>query len=273
MSGRQAKKRARVLIVDDHPAVREALSLRIGRQPDLEVCGEAADMGEALRLLAPARPDVAVVDISLRASNGIELIKRIRDRDDRVRVLVWSMHGESLYAERALRAGALGYVNKDRATDTIVDAIRSVLEGKVWLSEAMANRLLQRTVGAYHTHGTGFFASGRSGMMTNAGCSPTLNAFLGGTATFSGPFAGGSAVAARGATARTATRGIRRAVGFIMRAHSIVGGDLRTVVAGPGGSSPASRRGLAPSVPRSRPEHETETCGRTNGTTPPRRGR
>lgn len=148
MSGRQAKKRARVLIVDDHPAVREALSLRIGRQPDLEVCGEAADMGEALRLLAPARPDVAVVDISLRASNGIELIKRIRDRDDRVRVLVWSMHGESLYAERALRAGALGYVNKDRATDTIVDAIRSVLEGKVWLSEAMANRLLQRTVGA-----------------------------------------------------------------------------------------------------------------------------
>jgi DNA-binding NarL/FixJ family response regulator len=133
--------------VDDHPAVREALALRIGRQPDLEVCGEAADTGEALRLVAEARPDVAVIDISLKSGNGIDLIKRIRDRDDHVRLLVWSMHSESLYAERALRAGALGYVNKDQATDTIVEAIRRVLEGKVWLSEAMTERLLQRAVG------------------------------------------------------------------------------------------------------------------------------
>jgi DNA-binding NarL/FixJ family response regulator len=144
---RKRPKRARVLIVDDHPAVREALALRIGRQPDLEVCGEAADTGEALRLVAEARPDVAVVDISLKTGNGIDLIKRIRDRDDRVRILVWSMHSESLYAERALRNGALGYVNKDQATDTIVEAVRRVLEGKVWLSEAMAERLLQRAVG------------------------------------------------------------------------------------------------------------------------------
>ena len=121
--------------------------LRIGRQPDLEVCGEAADMGEALRLVAETQPDVAVVDISLKSGNGIDLIKRIRDRDAHVRILVWSMHSESLYAERALRAGALGYINKDQATDRIIEAIRRVLAGKVYLSEAMAERMLQRPVG------------------------------------------------------------------------------------------------------------------------------
>jgi DNA-binding NarL/FixJ family response regulator len=147
MSKKKSPQRARVLIVDDHPAVREALALRIGRHSDLEVCGEAADTGEALRLVAEARPDVAVVDISLKTGDGIDLIKRIRDRNDHVRILVWSMHSESLYAERALRNGALGYVNKDQATDTIVEAVRRVLAGKVWLSEAMAERLLQRAVG------------------------------------------------------------------------------------------------------------------------------
>src|SRR6516162_1125736 len=147
MRRKKTKKRNRVLIVDDHPAVREALSLRIGRQPDLEVCGEAADMSEALRLTADAQPDVAVVDITLKNGDGIDLIKRIRDRDGHVRILVWSMHSESLYAERALRAGALGYINKDHATDRIVEAIRRVLAGKVWLSENMTERMLQQTVG------------------------------------------------------------------------------------------------------------------------------
>jgi DNA-binding NarL/FixJ family response regulator len=147
MGRNRTKAPARVLIVDDHPAVREALAIRIGRQRDLEVCGEAADMSEALRLVAETRPDVAVVDISLKTGNGIDLIKRIKNRNDHVRMLVWSMHSESLYAERALRAGALGYVNKDQATDRIVEAIRRVLEGKVYLSEAMAERMLQRAVG------------------------------------------------------------------------------------------------------------------------------
>jgi DNA-binding NarL/FixJ family response regulator len=142
--------RTRVLIIDDHPAVREALALRIGRQSDMEVCGEAADMQEALRLIADSRPDVAVVDISLKTASGIDLIKRIRDRNDHIRILVWSMHGESLYAERALRAGALGYINKDQATDRIVEAIRQVLAGKVWLSESMTDRVLQRAVGGIH---------------------------------------------------------------------------------------------------------------------------
>lgn len=149
MSRSKSRTTARVLIVDDHPAVREALAWRIGRQPDLEVCGEAADMGEALRLIADTRPDVAVIDISLKSGSGIDLIKRIKDRNDEVRILVWSMHSESLYAERALRAGALGYVNKDQATDTIVEAIRRVLAGKIWLSETMAERMLHRAVGVH----------------------------------------------------------------------------------------------------------------------------
>src|SRR5882724_3285945 len=103
MKRNPTKKRARVLIVDDHPAVREALALRIGRQPDLQVCGEAADVIEALRLYSETRPDVAVVDISLKTGSGIDLIKRIRDHNENVRILVWSMHSESLYAPRALR--------------------------------------------------------------------------------------------------------------------------------------------------------------------------
>jgi DNA-binding NarL/FixJ family response regulator len=146
MSGKK-KKRARIVIVDDHPAVREALALRIGRQHDLEVCGEAADMGEALRLVAETQPDVAVIDISLKTGSGIDLIKRIKDRNHRVRMLVWSMHSEALYGERALRAGALGYIHKDQATDKIVEAIRRVLEGKVFLSDALADRMLHRAVG------------------------------------------------------------------------------------------------------------------------------
>lgn len=148
MSQKKLEKRWRVLIVDDHPAVREALRSRIERLPDLEVCGEAAEMGEALRLVAETKPDVAVVDISLKTGSGIDLIKRIKDRNAFVRILVWSMHSESLYAERALRAGALGYVNKDQATDKIIEAIRRVLEGKVWLSEETSERMLHRAVGA-----------------------------------------------------------------------------------------------------------------------------
>src|SRR5437899_1901145 len=142
MKRKQTVKRARILIVDDHPAVREALASRINRQPDLEVCGEAADVCKAMRLVADTKPDLAVVDISLKTDSGIDLIKRIKDRNDTVRVLVWSMHSESLYAGRALRAGARGYINKDQATDKIVEAIRRVLEGKVYLSDTMAEKML-----------------------------------------------------------------------------------------------------------------------------------
>jgi DNA-binding NarL/FixJ family response regulator len=119
----------------------------MSRERDLKVCGEAADVTEALRAFDATNPDVAVIDIALRASDGIDLIKRIKARSDSVRLLVWSMYSESLFAERALRAGALGYINKEQATDQIVVAIRRVLDGKVYLSDTMAEKLLHRAVG------------------------------------------------------------------------------------------------------------------------------
>jgi DNA-binding NarL/FixJ family response regulator len=140
------KRIARILIVDDHPVVREGLALRISSQPDMEVCGEAADIASALQLVADTKPDVAVVDIALKDGNGIDLIKRIRAHEGSVRILVWSMYNESLYAERALRAGAMGYLNKEQATDRI-DVIRRVLEGKICLSDPLAEQLLSRTLG------------------------------------------------------------------------------------------------------------------------------
>ena len=148
MSERSSKQPARVLIVDDHPAVRDALALWIDQEPDLKVCGEASEIAEALRLVGESRPDVAVVDISLKTGSGIDLVKRIKDRDERVRILVWSMHSDTVYAKRALRAGALGYINKDQATEKIIQAIRRVLAGKVWLSETIADGILEGAVGS-----------------------------------------------------------------------------------------------------------------------------
>lgn len=145
---------ASVLVVDDHPAVREGLATRISRQPDLEICGEAEDIPEALRLLEERRPDVAVVDVALRDGNGIDLVRRIRARDARVRILVWSMYPESLYAERALRAGANGYATKEQETSRIVAAIRDILRGRIVLTEQAADRMLRRAVGATPSPGS-----------------------------------------------------------------------------------------------------------------------
>jgi DNA-binding NarL/FixJ family response regulator len=139
--------KAKVLIVDDHPVVREGLVMHLATQPDLEVCGEAEDLPGALTLLASCQPDVAIIDISLKNSNGIELIRRIKDRDDAVRILVWSMYPENLYAERALRAGAQGYLNKGQATRHVLDAIRAILQGKVYISGILADKLVQRAIG------------------------------------------------------------------------------------------------------------------------------
>src|SRR5262249_8956689 len=141
----------KILIVDDHPVVREGLAMQIATQPDLVVCGEADDVAGALLLTESTKPDVTIVDISLRNSNGLDLIRRIKDRAADVRILVWSMYQETLYAERALRAGAHGYLHKGRATRELLDAIRAVLAGKVYVSGELANELLQRVVGARTT--------------------------------------------------------------------------------------------------------------------------
>src|SRR5262245_33833197 len=124
IKGKSPPEVTRILIVDDHPVVREGLALRIARQPAREVCGEAADVTEALRMVAESRPDVAVVDIALKNGDGLDLIKRLKARGESVQLLVWSMFSEGLYAERALRAGAMGFINKDKPTQEILDAIR-----------------------------------------------------------------------------------------------------------------------------------------------------
>ena len=134
----------RVMIVDDHPAVREGLAVRISSQTDMVVCGEAADVAEAMERLSDARPDVVVVDIQLKTGDGLDLVRRIAARNDSIRILVWSMYPDRVYAERALSAGALGYINKEHTTGRIIEAIRRVRDGNIYLSEEMAQHMLSR---------------------------------------------------------------------------------------------------------------------------------
>jgi len=134
--------KARILIIDDHPIVREGLLRRINRQPDLAVCGEAGAAAEAMKSIAANRPDLVVVDLTLQDKSGLELIKDIQIRHPKLPVLVLSMHDENLYAERSLRAGARGYVMKQEAPEHVIEAIRQVLAGNVYLSAKMSAKLL-----------------------------------------------------------------------------------------------------------------------------------
>ena len=136
----------RIAIIDDHPVTRKGLATVIACEPDMEVCGEAEDIGEALKVIRATCPDLAIVDVSLKTGNGIDLVARLRELENPVRALVCSMYEESLYADRALRAGAMGYINKDAGTDTIVSAIRRIVSGKVYLSPEMSERMLHRMV-------------------------------------------------------------------------------------------------------------------------------
>ena len=138
----------RILIVDDHPLVRTGFAQLIGDCPDLEVCGEAGDMAEALARVEETSPDLAIIDLSLAGGSGLDLIERIKARYKNVLMLVASMHDETLYAERVLAAGARGYINKQEAQDSIIQAIRQVLSGKVYLSQQMTDRLLSGMVDA-----------------------------------------------------------------------------------------------------------------------------
>ncbi|RKZ70273.1 MAG: DNA-binding response regulator [Gammaproteobacteria bacterium] len=135
-----------ILIVDDHPLVRAGFAQLIGDTPDLEVCGEAGDMASALHLLDSITPDLAIIDLSLAGGSGLDLIEHIKARNSEIFMLVASMHDESLYAERVLAAGARGYINKQEAQEKIIQAIRQVLKGKVYLSEQMTERILNNMV-------------------------------------------------------------------------------------------------------------------------------
>ena len=138
--------RRRILIVDDHPVVRQGLVLAIGREPDLEVCGEAAHIEEAMRLAEDGHPDVVIVDLSLDGEDGIELIDYVKSRWSSVKILVYSSHDEETYAGRVLRAGAMGYISKREPMTKIVVAVRQILSGEIYLSPQMTTKLLQRAV-------------------------------------------------------------------------------------------------------------------------------
>lgn len=140
------RKLTRIFIVDDHPIVRQGLALLIEPQEDLDVCGEAETVSDAIRGIEQTKPDIVIVDISLRESSGIELIKDIRVRYPDALILVLSMHDESFYAERVLRAGARGYVTKDEAPDKILSAIRRILGGEIYLSDKMSSKMLCKLV-------------------------------------------------------------------------------------------------------------------------------
>jgi DNA-binding NarL/FixJ family response regulator len=141
-----APPHSRVFVVDDHPIVRQGLTLMINREPDLVVCGEAEEARGALDQIAATQPDIVLVDISLTGPDGIDLIKAIRARNANLPVLVLSMHDELIYAERALRAGANGYIMKQEATDRVLIAIRRILKGDVYLSDRAANRMAEQYV-------------------------------------------------------------------------------------------------------------------------------
>ncbi|PYJ55458.1 MAG: DNA-binding response regulator [Verrucomicrobia bacterium] len=133
----------KVLLVDDHPVVREGLAERINRERDLVVCGEAQNAREALRAVASLQPDIVILDLSLPKGHGLELVKDLRTLHPDLRVVVFSMHDESVFAERALRAGAHGYVMKQEPPERLLVAIRTVLRGDYFISESASSTCLQ----------------------------------------------------------------------------------------------------------------------------------
>ena len=143
---RTTSGKARILIVDDHPLVREWLGQLIQRSADLAVCGEAEDVDAALSLVAASEPDLAVIDLSLGSRSGIELIEQIRSSFPGVVMIVLSMHDEQVYAERCIRAGARGYIMKRESTKNIVEAIHQVLKGNIYLSKNMTTRIVEKAV-------------------------------------------------------------------------------------------------------------------------------
>ncbi|MGA3210259.1 MAG: response regulator transcription factor [Terriglobales bacterium] len=138
--------RKRVLVVDDHPIVRQGLALMINREPDLVVCGEAEEAMGAMHVLASSHPDVLILDISLNGPDGIDLLKNLRTTHPALPVLILSMHDELIYAERALRAGANGYIMKQEAAEKVLVAVRRILGGEIYVSDRIANRMLKHYI-------------------------------------------------------------------------------------------------------------------------------
>ncbi len=140
----QTDSKLKVLLVEDHPMFREHLTQLIQRELGMVVCGEADNIADAMRLIQETKPDIAIVDITLRGSSGLELIKDLKAQQIDLAVLVLSMHEEDLYAERALRAGAKGYITKNEASTEVVKAIHSVMNGEIYASKRLTSKLLDR---------------------------------------------------------------------------------------------------------------------------------
>jgi DNA-binding NarL/FixJ family response regulator len=139
-------KKTRIFVVDDHPLMRDGLALLISSEDDLQICGASASMKDALKQLPTADPDLMVVDLALKDGLGLDLIKAVKERYPKVRMLVVSAYDENLYAERALRNGASGYVNKQECDTTLLAAIRTVLAGRRYVSESILQRLLSQAI-------------------------------------------------------------------------------------------------------------------------------
>lgn len=138
--------KTRIFIVDDHPLLRRGLAELINQEADMTFCGEAEDSPSAMKLITQIKPDLVIVDISLKGYNGIELIKNIKAFDPKIQILVLSMHDESVYAMRVLRAGAKAYVMKQEVVDKVMEAVRRIRAGKVFVSERVASRMLDQVV-------------------------------------------------------------------------------------------------------------------------------
>ena len=141
-----SQTRKKVLVIDDHPLLRQGLALLINQQQDMRVCGEAEEVHAAMQSIAQMRPDVIILDISLKGPDGLELLKCIRGVYPDLPVLILSMHDEAIYAERALRARANGYIMKQEATEKVLVALRRILNGDVYLSESMSKKMLQQYI-------------------------------------------------------------------------------------------------------------------------------
>jgi DNA-binding NarL/FixJ family response regulator len=141
-----AARKNRVLVVDDHPIVRQGLALLINQEPDLVVCGEAEEAVGAMKVLASSRPDILIVDVSLNGPDGLDLLKNLRNIHPTLPVLILSMHDELMYAERALRAGANGYIMKQEATEKVLVALRRILAGEIYVSDRIANQMVKHFI-------------------------------------------------------------------------------------------------------------------------------
>ncbi len=147
MTAAKNKRAQRVLIVDDHPIVRQGLRWLIEQEADLMVCGEAGTAAEALDQLAKSKPDIMLVDISMKGPDGLELTKSIRSLQPTLPILIVSMHDETLYAERVLRAGANGYIMKEEVAQNMAEAVHKVLAGDIYISDRMRQRILRGVAG------------------------------------------------------------------------------------------------------------------------------